>query len=64
MSKVWARPEFHGFRGWRGQNVRLNPGEEYDTSSELYQDHPDWFTDVDPNSDEQAKPRRRGGRRG
>lgn len=62
--KVYVRPDMHGFVGWRGQNIRLNGGDEYDLDSPIVAELPDYFTaekPADPDAPEQPKRR---GRRG
>lgn len=62
--KMYVRADMHGFVGWRGQNIRLNGGDEYDYDAEIVQDLPGRFTaekPADPDAPEQPKRR---GRRG
>lgn len=62
MSKVYVKPDMHGFVGWRGQNVRLNGGDAYDLDSEIVNDLPDCFTAEAPEGVEVEQPKRRGRR--
>jgi hypothetical protein len=60
MSKVYVNSDY-GFVGWNGQNIRLDAGDEYDTTDQIVKDNPHLFTAQAPEGIEQPKRR---GRRG
>lgn len=63
--KVYVKQDY-GFVGWRGQNIRLSAGDEYDLDAGIVQDLPDLFTAEAPKADEAETPEtpKRRGRRG